>query len=172
MSVVSTKHFVQCQWSLPNILSNVSGLYQSFCPMSVVSTKHSVQCQWSLPIILSNVSALYQSFCPMSVVTTNHSVQCQWSLPIILSNVSGHNQSFCPMSVVSTNHSVQCQWSLPIILSKAIKLTINWHHIIIIMVIFKCYFSRAHSPFFKKLCEHRIRKTNRLKALCMMQNHT
>ena len=44
--------------------------------------------------------------------------------------------------------------------------------IIIIMDIFKCYFSRGHialSP--KKLCEHRTRKTNGLKALCMKQSN-
>ena len=38
--------------------------------------------------------------------------------------------------------------------------------IIIIMDIF-----RAHSSFFKTIrCEHKIRKTNSLKALCMMQS--
>ena len=52
--------------------------------------------------------------------------------------------------------------------------------IIIIMVIFKCYFSGELIALSlkkyiykkkqkKKRCEHRIRKTNRLKALCMMQ---
>ena len=44
---------------------------------------------------------------------------------------------------------------------------------IIIMVIFKCYFSREHIALsYEKLCEHRIRKTNRLKALRIMLNHT
>ena len=44
--------------------------------------------------------------------------------------------------------------------------------IIIIMVILKCYFSREHiARSLKKRCEHRNRKTNRLKALCVMQNN-
>ena len=41
--------------------------------------------------------------------------------------------------------------------------------IIIIMVIYMCYFSIEHmalSP--KKQCEHRISRTNRIKALCVM----
>ena len=41
---------------------------------------------------------------------------------------------------------------------------------------FKCYFSREHIALSKnkkqQRCEHRIRKTNRLKALCMMQINT
>ena len=41
--------------------------------------------------------------------------------------------------------------------------------IVIIMVIFKCYFSREHIALsLQKRCEHRIRKTNRLRALCIM----
>ena len=44
--------------------------------------------------------------------------------------------------------------------------------IIIIMDIFQCYFSREHiSLSLKRQCEHRIRKNNRLKAMCMMQNN-
>ena len=55
--------------------------------------------------------------------------------------------------------------------------------IIIIMVIYKCYFSRAHSSFIKKSKKNiynknnnnnydvniELGKTNRLKAQCMMQ---
>ena len=45
--------------------------------------------------------------------------------------------------------------------------------LLIIMVISKCYFSREHiALLYKKWCEHRIRKTNRLKPLRMMENHT
>ena len=43
--------------------------------------------------------------------------------------------------------------------------------IIIIMVIFHCYFFRGHIALPLRRCEHKIRKTNRLKALCMMQNN-
>ena len=39
-------------------------------------------------------------------------------------------------------------------------------------VYFKCYFSRGHIALsYKRRCEHRIRKTNILRALCMMQNN-
>ena len=53
--------------------------------------------------------------------------------------------------------------------------------IIIIMVIFKCYFSGEHIALLIKKktnkkkqqrCEHRIGQTNGLKALCMMQINT
>ena len=38
--------------------------------------------------------------------------------------------------------------------------------IIIIMVIFRCYFSREHIALsLKKRCEHKIKETNRLIAL-------
>ena len=48
------------------------------------------------------------------------------------------------------------------------------------MVIFKCYFSGEHITLSIKKnkkqqqqwCEQRTRKTNRLKALCMMQINT
>ena len=33
------------------------------------------------------------------------------------------------------------------------------------------FFQRAHSSFIKNRCELRIIKKNRLKALCMMQDH-
>ena len=64
--------------------------------------------------------------------------------------------------------SGQCfLWSLCPMVSVSIAI------IIIIMVIFKCYFSREHIALsLKKRCERRIRETNRLKALCMMENHT
>ena len=39
------------------------------------------------------------------------------------------------------------------------------------MVIFKHYFSREHMSFsLKKLCEHKIQKTNWLRAPYMIQN--
>ena len=46
--------------------------------------------------------------------------------------------------------------------------------ITIIMVIFKCYFSREHIALSHKKNDVNIElgKNNRLKALCMMQNHT
>ena len=42
---------------------------------------------------------------------------------------------------------------------------------IIIMVIFKCYFSREHI-FINNCVNIELGKTNRLKALRMMENHT
>ena len=45
--------------------------------------------------------------------------------------------------------------------------------IIIIMVIFKCYFSRKHIALsYKKWCGHRIRKNQQIKSTAMMENHT
>ena len=38
------------------------------------------------------------------------------------------------------------------------------------MVILKRYSSREHTANSEKRCYYKIRKTNRLKALCMMQN--
>ena len=51
------------------------------------------------------------------------------------------------------------------------------HHsgiiIIIIIVIFKCYFSREHITLsYKNDVNIELGKSNRLKALCMMQNNT
>ena len=44
---------------------------------------------------------------------------------------------------------------------------------IIIIVIFKCYFSREHIGLsYKKSVDIELGKTSRLKALCMMENHT
>ena len=45
--------------------------------------------------------------------------------------------------------------------------------IIQIMDIYKCYFSTEHITllFEKNWCEHKIRKINRLKELCMMQDN-
>ena len=44
--------------------------------------------------------------------------------------------------------------------------------LIIKLVILKCFFSREHIALsYKKWCEHKIRKTNRLKALCMIHNN-
>ena len=54
--------------------------------------------------------------------------------------------------------------------NKSVKLLEHGINVIIIMVIFRCYFSREHIALsLRKLCE--LGKTNRLKALCMMQNH-
>ena len=40
------------------------------------------------------------------------------------------------------------------------------------MVIFKCYFSREHIALsYEKGVNIELGKTNRSKALCMMQNH-
>ena len=37
--------------------------------------------------------------------------------------------------------------------------------VIIIMVVFKCYFSREHIALsYKKLCEHRIRKNQQIES--------
>ena len=45
--------------------------------------------------------------------------------------------------------------------------------IIIIMVIFKCYFSIEHIDLLiKNGVNIELGKTNRLKALCMIENHT
>ena len=48
--------------------------------------------------------------------------------------------------------------------------------VIIIMVIFKCYFSREHIALSLKKTKNGVNiqlgKTNRLKALCMMQDNT
>ena len=44
--------------------------------------------------------------------------------------------------------------------------------IIIIMFIFKCYFSREHIAFsLKNGVSIELGKTNRIKALCMMQDN-
>ena len=44
---------------------------------------------------------------------------------------------------------------------------------IIIMVILKCYFSREHIALsYKKWCEHRIRKNERIKSTAHDENHT
>ena len=46
-------------------------------------------------------------------------------------------------------------------------------YLIIIMVIFKCHFSREHIAlsYIKNGVNIELGKTNRLKALCMMQSH-
>ena len=45
--------------------------------------------------------------------------------------------------------------------------------IIIIMDIFKCYFFREHIALsYRNGVNIELGKTNRLKTLCMMQNHT
>ena len=55
--------------------------------------------------------------------------------------------------------------TFPLCMKRLIKRII----IIIIMVIFKCYFSREH---IENGVDIELGKTDRLKALCMMENHT
>ena len=55
--------------------------------------------------------------------------------------------------------------------SSFIRLSVD--HNLIIMVIFKCYFSREHIALsYKNGLNIDLAKTNRLKALCMMKDHT
>ena len=63
-------------------------------------------------------------------------------------------------------------WKL-LLLSASDLFNENVNIIIIIMVIFKCYFSREHIALScKNGMDIELGKTNRLKAQCMMENHT
>ena len=57
-----------------------------------------------------------------------------------------------------------------------LSLSCSEYLIIIIMVIFKCYFSKEHKALSIKKGKNGVNielgKTNRLKALCMMQSNT
>ena len=95
-----------CKFIVTFVMSAVSILLQSYCPLSVYCQTYHNCCQCIVKMIISIVSILSKLSCPLSVYRQNYHVHCQYIVKIIMSVIC------CQF-----NYYVRCKYSVTVIMS-------------------------------------------------------